>query len=194
VTSEEAEEARYRDPATAYQFLLNAMLQQPAVYGEKFRLLPMLGLVDVIRVDFKRYHRRRVFELCARAVRIDGRLDILEYAEDSVSPSPSDADCGYFDFGVHWQNLDDNGAPIKWCHLYSAVGPLKELNPKTTNARTNKMLTLYRVLKEHVRIRIVDDELSFNDEQRHEMYQQLGRVLVNLSEKDPIWSSAVLDV
>jgi hypothetical protein len=187
-------EARYKDPQHVYVFLSRAMLRQKKETEGDYPVLPMIGLIEVLNVEAYSRHRNSNLRIWAKAVRADGRVDVLEYDENETMASAPDADPGYFESSIRWQNLDDQGKPIEWAHLYTAemvsMGAMvRSSSPESLARRMAKMKYLYYALTPQVRVRVVHKTLEINKGQHDEGMRQLGRVLLGLAERDAIWDT-----
>lgn len=180
------DEAYYRDPQRAYLLLSRAMMRQTKETEGDFTILPMMGLIEVLTVEIYYKHRRTVLRIWAKALRYDGRVDILECEENETIASAPDADPGYVDTFIRWQNLDDQGKVIVWRPLYLVIG--------TTSAATlalhrAKLKYLYYALYPQVRIHLSETALEVNARQYDDALRQLGRVLMGLPETNDIWTT-----
>lgn len=186
-------ESYYRDPQRAYVLLSRAMLRQKTE-GD-YPVLPMLGLIEILNIEqFERY-RALNLRVWAKAVRIDGHVDILEYSEEEVVPSAEQADPGYFEASIRWQNLDDAGKPITWTHLYTAemlsMGAMVRSKepPEALARRMAKLKFLYYALTPQIRVRVAHKTLEVNKNQYDEAMRQLGKVFTGLSENLDVWTT-----
>lgn len=187
-------EDHYKDPQRAYVLLSRAMFRQKKETEGDYPVLPMIGLIEVLNVEMRIRHRTSRLQVWAKAVRADGRTDVLEYDEEECIPSAADADQGFFESSIRWQNLDDLGKPIEWQHLYTAemlsMGALvRPSDPEGLARRTAKMKYLYHVLWPQVRVRIENKSLVINKDQHDEGLRLLGNVLLGVSEKNDIWDT-----
>lgn len=182
-------EAYYKDPQRTYVLLSRAMLRQKKETEGDFPVLPMLGLVEVLNVEMRIKHRSSRLQVWAKAVRADGRTDVLEYVEEEAVASAHAADPGFFESSIRWQNLDDFGKPIEWLHLYVAKRVIGEDTDAGLTRRMAKMKFLYYALWPQVRVRVVNKALMINENQYDEGLRQLGNVLLGLSEKNDVWDT-----
>lgn len=191
------DEAYYRDPQRAYLLLSRAMMRQTKETEGDYTLLPMMGLIAVLTVEIYERHRYSVLRIWAKALRYDGRVDVLEYVEEEAVASAPDADPGFFESNIRWKNLDDQGKPITWVSLYAAenvsMGAMvrRKEPPEVASKHMSKMKFLYYALAPQIRVRIVNKTLEVNANQRDEATQKLGRLLLGLRSTNPVWDTVL---
>lgn len=191
----QAEIQRLKDPVTAYNLLTHTMIWQDRSSEGTYRILPMMGLISVVHVDVRYKWRKINTELVARAVRADGRADLIEFEEEEEYPDTSSGDRGYCDRLVRWQNLDDDGKPIKWRHLWTGTRMDTQGNTRKDQNRLIKMNFLYAALRNSARVRIVQGMvLEVNETEYDNAYKRLGAVLMGISENDPLWTKDLKSV
>lgn len=177
------DEAYYRDPQRAYLLLSRAMMRQTKETEGDYTLLPMMGLIEVLTVEIYERHRHTILRIWAKALRYDGRVDILEYEEyETIDP-------GYFDTSIRWQNLDDQGKVIEWRPLYVAKRVIGTTSDTALALRRAKLKYLYYALYPQVRIHLSETALEVNALQYDDAMRQLGRVLMDLPETNNIWTT-----
>ena len=181
----------YRDLTRAYLFLARVIKRQNEYNPAGVRpLLPIMGLIEVIHTET--YERRGMtsLQIWARAVRGDGREDILEYDEKSYHAVRDEP--GHVESMVRWRNLDDAGYPIEWVYFYSArplsmgcmVRPYEQAR---VQQRRQKLKYLYYAITPGVRACVVDETIQVNKAQYHEATHLLVRLLMGLDEQDDLW-------
>jgi hypothetical protein len=150
--------------------------------------LPLpVEVIEVIEVNFGQGMRESGLFLRARARRADGVEDIIELQTWHDSGSRMEPPDG--DENVTWENLDDEGQPITWKHLYS-IGRKTAFEYEARKQKVEHLLQVIRKGGERVRIN-PEGELEYNAAREAAMYKALGRYLVHLEPRDGFWARPV---
>jgi hypothetical protein len=194
-------EDRYRDPEYALKVLKSAVERWNSYEPDATPLPVPVEVIEVIEVELGQGFRESILHLRARARYAGDETlveDIIELNDSHTSGSFYEPPDG--DMNVEWENLDADGNPVEWRHLYTVVrdfGPkahpsLRKMSAASTEARRRKVDYLLTVLRRGgLKARIHEDggtvELQYSAAEKDRVYEVMGRHLLNIDPYDGFW-------
>ena len=146
-------------------------------------------MLEVLEVRVGESFRESTLFLQGRAIRADGVEDVIEFESSHSSGSREEPPDG--EENVTWENLDDEGKPITWAHLYTIRHPSQPVTIETT-FRKNKVEWLHIVIRRGgARARIHEGRLEYDQNKKEDVYRALAKYLIDLSPGNHLFNGVI---